>query len=152
MPRAARDPQDALLVRRASARDIRRVARWNRELIEDERHESAPTEDALAGRMRTWLVEDYQLCVFEAAGEPAGYALFRELPEWLHVRHFFVARTHRRKGIGRAAFAKLAESFFPRGKRLLVEVLVTNPAAVAFWASLGFGERYIGMQYPARNP
>jgi ribosomal protein S18 acetylase RimI-like enzyme len=152
MPRAAREPQDALVVRRASARDIRRVARWNRELIEDERHENAMSADVLAGRLRTWLVEDYQICVFEAKGEPAGYALFRELPEWLHLRHFFVARTHRRMGVGRRAFAKLVESFFPHGKRVLVEVLVTNRTAVAFWASLGFGERYVGMQYPAPNP
>ncbi|MFO1399375.1 MAG: GNAT family N-acetyltransferase [Burkholderiales bacterium] len=151
MPRARRDADDALIVRRATMRDIPRVAQWNRELIEDERHDSAATVEVLAGRMRTWLAEDYQICVFEEKGAPAGYALFRELPEWLHLRHFFVARTHRRQGVGRRAFAKLAAAFFPQGKRVLVEVLVGNRAAVAFWSAIGFSERYVGMQYPASN-
>ncbi len=147
MARSRRDADDALVVRRATARDIPRVAQWNRELIEDERHDNPATVDVLAGRMRTWLAEDYQICVFEEKGAPAGYALFRELPEWLHLRHFFVARTHRRQGVGRRAFAKLVTAFFPEGKRVLVEVLVGNRAAVAFWSAVGFSERYLGMQY-----
>lgn len=149
MARTRRDADGTLVVRRANARDIPRVAQWNRELIEDERHESAAAVEVLAGRMRTWLADDYQICVFEEMGAPAGYALFRELPEWLHLRHFFVARTHRRQGVGRRAFAKLVTTFFPDGKRVLVEVLVGNRAAVAFWSAVGFSERYVGMQYPA---
>jgi ribosomal protein S18 acetylase RimI-like enzyme len=35
---------------------------------------------------------------------------------------------------------------FPRGKRVLVEVLVGNAAAAAFWRSMGFEERYLGLQ------
>jgi ribosomal protein S18 acetylase RimI-like enzyme len=151
MPRARRDPRETLLVRRAAARDIPRLAQWNRELIEDERHESAMPADVLAGRLRAWLAEGYQICVFESKGVPAGYALFRELPEWLHLRHFFVARDQRRQGIGRRAFQKLAASFFPHGKRVLVEVLAANAAALAFWKSVGFGERYLGLQFPAAN-
>ncbi|MFO1415480.1 MAG: GNAT family N-acetyltransferase [Burkholderiales bacterium] len=152
MPRARRDPDDALVVRRATTRDIARVAQWNRELIEDERHDNPATVDVLAGRMRTWLAEDYQICVFEERGTPAGYALFREIPEWLHLRHFFVARTHRRQGVGRRAFAQLVTAFFPADKRVLVEVLVGNRGAVAFWDAIGFSERYLGMQYPASQP
>ena len=151
MARARRDADDALIVRRATTRDIPRVAQWNRELIEDERHDSAAPVEVLAGRMRTWLAEDYQICVFEERGTPAGYALFRELPEWLHLRHFFVARTHRRRGIGRRAFARLVAGYFPAGKRVLVEVLVGNRDAVAFWSAIGFAERYVGMQFSA-NP
>jgi len=149
MPRARREPQDALTVRRATARDVARLARWNRELIEDEQHESAPAPELLEGRMRGWLTEEYVACVFEAKGVPVGYALFRELPEWVHVRHFFVARDRRREGIGRRAFERLCAPVFPPGKRVLVEVLVQNAVAVAFWRSLGFGERYVGMQFPA---
>lgn len=152
MARARRDAGDTLVVRRATTRDIPRVAQWNRELIEDERHDGNATVEVLASRMRTWLAEDYQICVFEDEGAPAGYALFRELPEWLHLRHFFVARTHRRRGIGRRAFAKLTTQFFPAGKRVLVEVLVGNGAAVGFWSAIGFSERYVGMQYPAAQP
>jgi ribosomal protein S18 acetylase RimI-like enzyme len=149
MPRGRRDPQETLTVRRASARDIPRLAQWNRELIEDEQHENALTPERLAGRMRGWLTEEYVACVFEARGTPVGYALFRELPEWMHLRHFFVARDRRREGLGRRAFEQLAASHFPREKRVLVEVLVENAAAVAFWRSVGFGERYLGMQFPA---
>jgi ribosomal protein S18 acetylase RimI-like enzyme len=151
MPRARRDAQDALTVRRATPRDVPRLARWNRELIEDEQHERAPEPALLEGRMRGWLTEEYIACVFEAKGEPVGYALFRELPDWMHLRHFFVARDRRREGIGRRAFERLIASVFPRGKRVLVEVLSENAPAVAFWRSLGFGERYVGMQYPATS-
>ena len=33
------------------------------------------------------------------------------------------------------------------GKRILVEVLVWNTAAAAFWKSVGFDERYLGLQF-----
>ena len=35
---------------------------------------------------------------------------------------------------------------FPRGKRVLVEVLVANAVGAAFWKSVGFAPRYLGLQ------
>ena len=34
-----------------------------------------------------------------------------------------------------------------RGKRILVEVLVANVAGAAFWRSVGFEPRYVGLQF-----
>ena len=35
---------------------------------------------------------------------------------------------------------------FPRGKRILVEVLVGNATGTAFWKGVGFEPRYLGLQ------
>ena len=42
--------------------------------------------------MRGWLAMEYQAVVFEEAATPVAYALFRQTPEWIHLRQFFVAR------------------------------------------------------------
>ena len=83
--------------------------------------------------------------MFEAAATPFGYAIFRDLPDCVHLRHFFVEAAFRRRGFGRRAF-ELMREMFPRGKRVLVEVLVANTAGAAFWKSVGFEPRYLGLQ------
>ena len=82
---------------------------------------------------------------------PIGYALFRDLPECVHLRHFFVAPEYRGIGLGRRAFHRLRAEFFPADKRVLVEVLTWNASGLAFWKSLGFGERYLGLQLPVAS-
>ena len=101
--------------------------------------------DDIEPRLREWLAKDYVACVFEAGGTGFGYSIFRDLPDCVHLRHFFVEAAFRRRGLGRRAFERLRE-MFPRGKRILVEVLVWNAPAAAFWKSVGFEERYLGLQ------
>ena len=158
-------------VRRARQEDVPQLAAWNAQLIRDERNDAAAPSDEIEPRLREWLAKDFVACVFEVASvakgrpegltapprgavsganvgahtTPFGYAIFRDLPECVHLRHFFVDSAFRRLGLGRRAFALLRE-IFPRGKRVLVEVLVWNEPAAAFWKSVGFEARYLGLQ------
>jgi ribosomal protein S18 acetylase RimI-like enzyme len=134
-----------VVVRRARQEDVPRLAAWNARLIRDERNDQAAPDHEIEPRLRAWLAKDYVACVFETDSTAFGYAIFRDLPDCVHLRHFFVEAPFRRRGLGRRAFELLRE-MFPRGKRVLVEVLVGNAAAAAFWRSMGFEERYLGLQ------
>jgi len=49
-----------------------------------------------------------------------------------------VVRNRRRQGAGRKAFEILRSQIWPANKRLTVDVLVQNAAAVAFWRAVGY--------------
>jgi predicted acetyltransferase len=67
-----------------------------------------------------------------------AYALFREEPQEIYLRQLFVVRSRRRQGLGRRAMEILRSEVWPKNKRLTVEVLVANKAAVEFWRSVGY--------------
>jgi GNAT superfamily N-acetyltransferase len=135
----------AVGVREADRADLGQLAAWNAELINDERNDAPLPVEELALRMREWLAAEYRACIFDDDGVPCGYALFRDLAECTHLRHFFVDAAHRRQGIGARAFAQLRRDWFANDKRVLVEVLVWNAQATAFWKHVGFEERYLGL-------
>jgi predicted acetyltransferase len=64
--------------------------------------------------------------------------LFRQQSEEVYLRQLFVARDHRRQGIGHRAIQILRSDIWPKQKRLTVEVLVRNEGAVAFWRACGY--------------
>jgi GNAT superfamily N-acetyltransferase len=72
--------------------------------------------------------------LFEEAGQPAGYALYRRDPEYVYLRQFYVCPDRRRQGIGRAAIAWLRQHAWD-GRRVRVEVLVSRTATSdrPFW-------------------
>jgi len=137
-----------LLLRAATADDAPQLALWNRQLIEDEGHDNTMSIGELEARMRTWLTTEYRAMVFEepAASGLRAYALFRETPEWIHLRQFFVVRDCRRRGIGARAVALLRESVFAPDKPVLVEAMTWNHAALSFWRAVGFADRYVGLE------
>ena len=94
----------------------------------------------LAGRMREWLSSEYRAVLFEQDSLPVAYALFREEPDMLYLRQFFVHRESRRSGIGSHCMEILFSKIFPRNKRITVDVLSQNPAAISFWRSVGFSD------------
>jgi len=125
--------------RRATPADCRLLGALNLQLIQDEGHRNPMTEPQLAKRMREWLRRgDYAGIMFEQGGEVVAYALYRELSDEIYLRHLFVVRHRRRQGIGRRAMGLLLEHVWPRGKRLVVEVLWGNTAGVAFWKAMGY--------------
>ena len=81
-----------------------------------------------------------------AASAPVAYALFRDAPEWIHLRQFFVARARRRRGIGARAVALLRDTVFPRDKPVIVEAMAWNQPALSFWRAVGFADRYVGLE------
>ena len=113
------------------------LAELNHQLICDEGHRNKMTVPELEQRMKDWLTSEYAAVIFETDGEIVAYALYREQTAGIYLRHFFVVRTRRRQGIGREAFDILRSQIWPKDKRLTVDVLVQNTAAIAFWRSVG---------------
>ncbi len=131
----------SLSYRRGTRADCALLGKLNHQLIQDEGHRNPMTELELAKRMRLWLSRGgYAAVLFKAAGEVVAYALYRELPDQIYLRHLFVVRHRRREGIGRQAMAMLREQIWPPGKRLTVEVLSGNAAGIAFWKAVGYRE------------
>ena len=88
--------------RRATLDDSPVLARMNVELIQDEGHSDPMTTAQLEDRMRRWLAAEYSAVLFEDAGEPVAYALFRDNEgHGIFLRQFFVVRHRRRQGQSR---------------------------------------------------
>jgi ribosomal protein S18 acetylase RimI-like enzyme len=124
--------------RRATLDDCPLLAELNHQLIRDEGHRNKMTVPELEQRMRGWLQSEYMAVIFEQGGELVAYALYRDEPEEVYLRQLFVLRNRRRQRIGRAAIEILRTQIWPRDKRLTVEVLVHNAAALAFWRAVGY--------------
>jgi len=124
----------------ATADDCALLAEMNHHLIRDEGHRNPMTVDELAERMKGWLTGgEYHAVLFEQDNHPLAYALYRsEGGSSVYLRQFFVARDHRRKGLGRAAIKMLLGEVLPRNCRVTLEVLCHNEAGKRFWAAAGF--------------
>ena len=92
----------------------------------------------LEQRMKGWLASEYEAALFENPEEVMAYALYREQPDEIYLRQLFVVRNQRRKGIGNEAVNILRTKIWPKHKRLTVEVLVQNQAAIVFWRAIGY--------------
>lgn len=138
-----------LTCREASDGDLPLLAEWNHQLIRDEGHRNPMTVSQLAERMRGWLQGEYRAVIFFAANpEPmaCAYALYKQEAHLIYLRHLFVIREQRRKGIGRAAFSILREQIWPKDIRLTVDVLCRNQAGVEFWRSVGYRDYCLTME------
>ena len=132
--------------RRATENDRSLLAELNHQLIRDEGHRNRMTVHELEQRMKNWLAGEYAAILFEIADEVVAYALYREQPEEIYLRQLFVVRQQRRKGIGRQAFDILRSKIWPNNKRLMVEVLVQNEGAAAFWRAMGFRDYCLSLE------
>jgi predicted acetyltransferase len=136
----------AMNYRRATENDCSLLAELNHQLIRDEGHRNRMTVPELEQRMKDWLAKEYTAILFEVDDSVIAYALYREQPEEIYLRQLFVIRQQRRKGIGRQAFDILRSKIWLKNKRLTVEVLVQNEAAVAFWRSVGFRDYCLALE------
>lgn len=130
----------ALQSRRAGESDIALLGELNHQLIRDEGHRNPMTVAQLQERMRGWLVKDYTAILFENGGRVVAYALYREEPESIYLRQLFVQRDCRRQGYGKQALHILRTEIWPAQKRITLDVLTANSAAIAFYRSLGFSD------------
>jgi predicted acetyltransferase len=124
--------------RKAGLADCTKLAEMNHQLIRDEGHRNKMPVAELEQRMSGWLASEYAAQIFEISGEVVAYALYREQTNEIYLRQLFVVRNQRRQGIGRRAFKILRTEIWPGDKRLTVEVLTQNAAAVAFWRAVGY--------------
>src|SRR5664279_3934377 len=132
--------------RRAMLDDCALLAELNHQLIRDEGHRNKMTVPELEQRMKNWLASEYAAVIFEKDGEVFAYALYREQPEEIYLRQLFVVRNRRRKGIGRKAMEILRTKIWPASKRLTVDVLVQNTAAIAFWRAVGYKDYCLALE------
>lgn len=130
----------------ANANDCVLLAELNHQLIRDEGHRNRMTVPELEQRMKDWLSSEYAAVIFETDGAVAAYALYREQPEEIYLRQLFVVRDRRRNGIGRQAVEIFRAKIWPKDKRLTVDVLVKNEAAVAFWRAVGYHDYSLKME------
>ncbi len=139
--------------RQANLKDCALLAELNHQLLRDEGHRNRTMSiPELEQRMRGWLASEYIAVIFEEDEAMVAYALYREQPEEIYLRQLFVARNRRRKGIGRQAVEMLRTKIWPANKRLTVDVLVQNPAAIAFWRSVGYQDYCLALEIlPEKN-
>lgn len=134
-----------IVVRRAEERDLPLLALMNQTLIRDEGSRNPMSLPELEARMSGWLASEWCMAVLEVSGAIIGYSVFRigkdsYFPErdFVYVRQYFIRSEYRGKGLGRACFKSMVETHFPKGCRIELESLATNPGGMAFWRSLGF--------------
>lgn len=132
--------------RPATLRDVPLLARLNRQLVEDEGARTRLTLDGLEDRMRRWLRGEYKATIFELAGEPVAYALYRKFDGGTHLRQFFVVRHARRRGIGRRAIELLLERVLASEATIELGVLAHNRRALDFWKAVGFAEYVLTLE------
>jgi predicted acetyltransferase len=139
--------------RRAIVNDAALLAELNHQLLHDEGHRNRNMSvPELEQRMRGWLASEYAAMVFEDGGAIVAYALYREQSEEIYLRQLFVVRNRRRQGIGRQAVEILRTKIWPANKRLTVDVLVQNTAAIAFWRSVGYQNYCLALEIlPEKN-
>ena len=138
--------------RLATQADCALLGEWNHQLIRDEGHSNPMTARELEQRMSGWLQEGYLAVIFEEAGQPVAYALYFETADRVHLRHCFVARGHRRGGIGRRVLEILRGHVWPGSKRLTVDVLAANTGGVAFWRSVGYRDYSLTLEITPSGP
>ena len=126
--------------------DVPMLARMNQQLIEDEGHRNPMNLTELEVRMRSMLGGDYTATLFESDSQEVAYGLWRDEPDWIYLRQYFVARDFRRRGIGAQAIRVLADEVWPANKRIRVNVLIGNRPALEFWRAVGFVDYMITLE------
>ena len=92
-------------------------------------------------RMTNWLHAGYRSYLACEDGHTVGYCLFQETAKYYYqLRHFFVVRERRRRGIGTALLDWMYAHVWS-SKPVLLEVFSHNAPAVAFYRAYGFRVR-----------
>ena len=122
----------ALGHRATTIADSTTLAQMNQQLIEDERHCDRMTTAELEMRRQSLLEGGHTATLFDLIGQIVGYALWREEPASIHLRHFFFARGFRRCGVRRQTVALLRDRVWPANARARVNVLTGSQPALDF--------------------
>ncbi len=132
-------------LRTAAHADVPLLAEMNARLIQDQGSRNPMGLEQLEERMVRWLMEGWRAELFLEDGSVAGYALYRVRADeyfparrLVHLRHFFVERGHRRRGLGSEALGLLRQGPFPRDAYVVIDVLSGNTDGRLFWEHNGF--------------
>jgi GNAT superfamily N-acetyltransferase len=139
-------------IRYATEADAPFLADINRQLIEDEWGGGGMSLERLEARMRRWIADDeYRAVLFQEDDATVAYALVSLDEDSAFIRHFFVLKDHRGRGVGRRAIDTLFDRVIPAGFRTTLDVLASNHGGHQFWRSVGFGDYAIRMERLPRD-
>lgn len=141
------DTYGRVTYRFATGTDCELLGELNHQLIRDEGHRNRMTPLELTARIKVWITEEYRAVIFQKHERLVGYCLFRQGVDEIYIRQLFIVRDQRRKGYGREAITILREEIWPKGLRLVVEVLVANAAAVKFWRAVEFNDYALTLEF-----
>jgi GNAT superfamily N-acetyltransferase len=134
-------------IRYAVAGDAPFLADINRQLIEDEWGGGGMSLERLEARMLRWIGDDeYRAVLFQEDDATVAYALVSLDEDSAFIRHFFVLKEHRGRGVGRRAIDTLFAEVIPAGFRTTLDVLASNHGGHGFWRSQGFADYAVRME------
>ena len=141
---------NTLSYRWATAADCAELARLNQQLVREGADFGPDEFSFLYERLQAWLDSGvYRAVLFTDTGNrTAAYALFRESAEEIYLAQFLVLPHARRHGLGQAAIDCLRREIWRPGKRLTLDVLVQNRAALEFWHRLGWRDCALTLEIP----
>ena len=138
--------------RYAEQADAAFLADINRQLIEDEWDGGGMSLERLEARMRRWIADDeYRAVLFRENDADVAYALVSLDEDSAFIRHFFVIKEHRGRGVGRRAIETLFDRVVPPGFRTTLDVLASNTSGHQFWRSQGFSDYAVRMERLPRD-
>lgn len=132
-----------MTLREATLMDLPLLVKMNQELIEDEGSSNPMNAEQLEGRMRRWL-HSWQIYLFVQDKVVVGYTIYKiqnsehDGQDTIYMRHFYICREVRRKGLGREALKRLKHEVFPINTKVYLEVLHHNQRGREFWEAMGF--------------
>ena len=124
-------------ITKADLSNVETLTKLNIRLIEDERHPNPMDVPQLAERMAEWLQGEYGAYLVTENGLFVAYCLFRDDGDYYYLRQLFVDRTYRRKGIATRLLDWMYAHIWT-DKRVRLDVLAHNTAAIAFYQAYGF--------------
>ncbi|MCP4398822.1 MAG: GNAT family N-acetyltransferase [bacterium] len=129
----------------ASEKDVPVLAILNKRLIEDEHYPNPMNVNELEERMKNWLHNEYTAYTIKENHDMLGYCLFRDDGDFYYMRHLYIDRPHRRKGLA----TKLLDWMYAHiwtDKNTRVDVLSDNYRAIEFYTSYGFKIRCLHLE------
>lgn len=135
--------------------EISLVAKWNKQLHEDEASEPM-TIEAAEERYRRWIRDGaFKGAIFVVNEKSVGYVIYEHRTvkpdyrdnECIYIRQFFIAREARRKGYGTLAFRFDLDTIVPNNAGVKLNVKASNPSGQLLWESLGFKPENIEYEF-----
>lgn len=128
----------------ATLSDLGILAELNKRLMEDEAHPESMSVEQLADRMAAWLRNEYT-CYVAVEKAIIGYCLYRDDGDFYYMRQLFVERAHRRQGVATGLLDWMYENVWVE-KKVRLDVLAHNKAAIAFYENYGFSTGCLRME------
>lgn len=135
-----------IVLQKAEPGQLELLLEMNLALMEAERYDRPLSRESLRERWESFLSDErFAVFLFMLNGRIAGYSVIHVNDEPKYIRHFYIKSDYRGQGAGRAAFEELLLEL--KADEIDLDVMAWNGGGVAFWKSLGFKERTLGLNF-----